>query len=191
MKRRGFISIIAGAGGSFLLPPAVLRQIKEIRSGIADPRILAPDQPALILSAHKSFEGYIIHLGDPAAEPDYPTVEEYIESRGFNPYCDKSMENYLIETWFVGDESRRKVREAIKGIRDTFGEPIEGHDRDCWEEWEYALSECSMAKAFRYLEVLPLSDGYTAGDISMGCLSFRGTLHQYDLCGAGWSQRDR
>ena len=29
-----------------------------------------------------------------------------------------------------------------------------------------------MARAFRYLEVLPLSDGCTGGDISMGRLSF-------------------
>lgn len=172
MKRRGFISIIAGAGGSFLLPPTVLRRIEEISSGVCDPRVLSPDVPSLTIHALESYGRYILHLGDPEAEPCYPTLREFIENKGFYPDDDDSAREYLEETWFAGDESKREIRQAIRDLQGRLEDEIDGAERDQWLEWDYTLCECSMAAAFRYLEVLPLSDGCTGGDISMGTLSF-------------------
>ena len=172
MKRRGFLSIIAGAGGSFLLPPAVSRRIEEICSGACDPRVLSPSVPSLTLLAQENLGGYILHLGDPDAEPCYPSLREFIENKGFYPDDDDSARRYLKETWFAGDESGKEVRDAVRDLQRRLDDEIDGAERDEWLDWDYALRESSMAAAFRYLEYLPLSDGCMGGDISIGTLSF-------------------
>ncbi len=45
MNRRSFLSIIAGSGGSCLIPAAISRRIHDVCIGASQPLILAPDNP--------------------------------------------------------------------------------------------------------------------------------------------------
>ena len=172
MKRRSFLSIISGAFGSCLISPETAIRIHEIAMGNADPRILAPLNPSTSLLAVESCGRYILHLGDPYAEPDYPSLREFIEGKGFYPDDDESARAYLEETYLAGDESEREIRAHLKSLRLELDNPIDGSERDQWLEWEYILQECTMAAAFRYLELLPLKDGGSSEGERLGQVSF-------------------
>lgn len=172
MKRRSFLSIVAGCYASCVVPPRIARRIHEVSTGASDPRVLAPAQFDLTLLAQENYGSYMLHLGDPEAEPDYPTMREYIESRGFYGGDDDSLRSYLEDTWFSGDESSKEVRQAVADLKLDLDNPIEGVERDQWMDWEYELRECTQAAAFRYLEALPLKDDQDASGSCLGSLSF-------------------
>ena len=61
------------------------RRIQDVCIGASQPLILAPENASTLIYAVESFGGYDLHLGNPNDEPDYPTLRDFIEERGFDP----------------------------------------------------------------------------------------------------------
>lgn len=172
MNRRSFLSIIAGSGGSCLIPAAISRRIHDVCIGASQPLILAPDRFSIELFAQESCGSYMLHLGDPDGEPDYPTLREFIEGKGFWPLNHKSLRNYLID-WRCHDrETNGPLKQAIDELTAKLDEPINGYERDHWMEWDFEIRESPMAGAYHYLSDLPLDDGRESSGFDLGSLSF-------------------
>ncbi len=73
------------------------RRIQDVCIGASQPLILAPENASTLIYAVESFGGYDLHLGNPNDEPDYPTLRDFIEERGFDPDDDDSLREYVIE----------------------------------------------------------------------------------------------
>jgi hypothetical protein len=172
MNRRSFLSISAGVGGSCLIPSAIARRIHAVCIGASQPLILAPDRSSIELFAEKTFDRYLLHLGDPNTEPDYPKLREFIEDKGYSPDNRRSLRDYLIN-WRCHDvQTEGRTKHAIDEIVEMLDEPIDGYERDYWMEWDFEMHDSPMARAYRYLRDLPLDDGKSPGDFDLGSLSF-------------------
>ena len=172
MNRRSFLTIAAGAGGSFLIPAAIAGRIRDVCIGASEPLILAPDRFSLELYAQESFGRYLLHLGNPEDEVEYPTLREFMEGRGFDPDDDKSLRDYLIDWRSYDEDENEELKDAIKGLKSELDAPIDDHERDSWDEWEGELREGTLPQAYHYLADLPLDDGRQFGGFDLGCLSF-------------------
>jgi hypothetical protein len=172
MNRRSFLSIIAGSGGSCLIPAAISRRIHDICIGASQPLILAPSNPAFNLYAQECCGHYLLHLGDPEEEPDYPTLRDFIEGRDFDPDNRRSLRDYLIN-WRGHDvPSEGRTSHVIDELVTMLDEPIEGYERDHWMEWDFEMREGTLPQAYRYLLDLPLDDGKPSNGFDLGSLSF-------------------
>ena len=172
MKRRDFLSIAAGSYGSCLIPPAIARQIRDVCIGASNPLVLAPQQHALELFAQENYGSYLLHLGDPNGEPEYPTLREFMECRSFDPSDDESLREYLIEWRCFDEEGGEDLREAIANLEEEMDDPIDEGERASWNEWEGETSVGTLPEAYHYLRDLPLNDGRTGGESVLGELSF-------------------
>ena len=171
MNRRSFLTLSGLASGSILLPAALARRIRETCIGNQQPLILAPEEAGTTLYAVENYNSYLLHLGDPNEEPDYPTLREFIEDRGFNPKKDKSLRAYLIE--FRGEEDFDEKEEgAIWSLKEELDEQIDGYEREHWMEWDFELRDSPMALAFHYLNSLPLDGGSDGRGFQLGDLCF-------------------
>ena len=172
MNRRSFLSISAGVGGSCLIPSAIARRIRDVCIGNSHPLILAPDHSSFELFAEKTSDRYLLHLGDPDREPDYPTLREFIEDKGFWPDKRRSLRDYLID-WRCHDvETQGRTKHAIEEIEQMLDEPIDGYERDYWMEWDFEIRDGTLPQAYHYLLDLPLDDGRERGNFDLGSLSF-------------------
>jgi hypothetical protein len=172
MNRRSFLSISAGVGGSCLIPSAIARRIRDVCIGNSHPLILAPDHSSFELFAEKTFDRYLLHLGDPGTEPDYPNLREFIEDKGYSPDNRRSLRDYLIN-WRCHDvETEGRTKHAIDEIVEMLDEPIDNYERENWMEWDFEMHDSPMARAYSYLRDLPLDDGRSRGDFDLGSLSF-------------------
>jgi hypothetical protein len=163
MNRRSFLTLSGLASGSILIPATLARRIRETCIGNQQPLILAPEEAGTTLYAVENYGSYILHLGDPNEEPNYPTLREFIEDRGFNPKKDKSLRAYLIE--FRGEEDFDEKEEgAIRSLKEELDEQIDGYERDHWMEWDFERRDSPMARAFHYLNRLPLDGGSGGND---------------------------
>jgi hypothetical protein len=172
MNRRSFLSIIAGSGGSCLIPAAISRRIHEVCIGASQPLILAPDRFSIELYAQENYGSYLLHLGNPDEEPDYPTLREFIEGKGFWPLNRKSLRNYLVD-WRCHDrETDGTLKQAIDDLTEKLDEPIDGYERSHWMDWDFEMHDSPMAGAFHYLRDLPLDDDSDTDGFHLGSLSF-------------------
>ena len=171
MNRRSFLTLSGLASGSILIPATLARRIRETCIGNQQPLILAPEEVGSTLYAIENYGGYMLHLGDPNEEPDYPTLREFIEDRGFNPKKDKSLRAYLIE--FRGEEDFDEKEEgAIWSLKEELDEQIDGYEREHWMEWDFECRDSPMAQAFHYLNRLPLDGGSDGRGFQLGDLRF-------------------
>jgi|LakMenE18May11ns_1017448.scaffolds.fasta_scaffold9697294_1 hypothetical protein len=172
MKRRNFLHIAAGLGGSCIIPVTIARRIQDICLGNSDALILAPEHFDLEIYAQESFGSYILHLGDPNVEPCYPTLREFIETKGYSPDDRRSLRDYLIDWRSYDISTEGRTKHAIDEIKELLDEPIEGYELDHWMDWDFETSEGTMPQAYHYLSELPLDDGSKGGDFNLGSLSF-------------------
>lgn len=136
MNRRSFLSIIAGSGGSCLIPVAIARRIRDVCLGNSQPLILAPERFSFDLHAEECFGRYTLHLGDPNEEPDYPTLREFVEDKGFSPDNRRSLRDYLIN-WRGHDVlSEGRTSPVIDELVTMLDEPIDGYERSHWMDWD-------------------------------------------------------
>ena len=172
MNRRSFLSISAGVGGSCLIPSAIARRIRDVCIGNNHPLILAPERFSFELFAEETSDRYVLHLGDPDREPDYPSLREFIENQGYSPDNRRSLRDYLIN-WRCHDvETQGGTKHVIDEIVKMLDEPIDDHERENWMEWDFEMRESPTALAYKYLLKLPLDDGKSRGDFDLGSLSF-------------------
>ena len=172
MKRRGFLNLFCASTGSCLIPANIARIIREVGTGASRPAMLAPSNPAFDLFAQEQYGSYLLHLGDPCAEPDYPTLREFIDDKGFDPDDRRSLRQYLLE-WRCHDvPTMGRTSPVIDDLVSMLDEPIDGYERDHWMEWDFELHESPMAAAYRFLEDLPLADGRETSGFDFGSLSF-------------------
>lgn len=172
MNRRSFLSISAGVGGSCLIPSAIARRIRDVCIGNSQPLILAPDRSSIELYAQECCGSYTLHLGDPDTEPDYPNLREFIQDKGYSPDNRRSLRDYLIN-WRCHDvETQGRTKHVIDEIVEMLDEPIDNYERENWMEWDFEMHDSPMARAFSYLQDLPLDDGRSRGDFDLGSLSF-------------------
>ena len=160
------------AGGSFLIPSAIARRIRDVCLGNSQPLILAPTDFSFDLYAQESSGGYLLHLGDPSSDPDYPTLREFIEDKGFSPDNRRSLRDYLIN-WRGHDvEAEGRTKHVIDEMEQMLDQPIDGYERSNWMDWDFEMHDSPMARAYSYLLDLPLDDGKSPGDFDLGSLSF-------------------
>jgi hypothetical protein len=133
---------------------------------------VAPDAALTRLYAQQNYGSFLLHLGDPNEEPEYPTLREFIEDKGFDPKKDKSLRKYLVE--WRGYESGFSEEEegAIWSLKQELDDAIDGGERDNWLEWDFELRDSPMAQAFHYLRDLPLDRGGNGGGFQLGDLGF-------------------
>jgi hypothetical protein len=172
MNRRNFLTLAGASAGSFLIPSAVARRIRDVCLGNSQPLILAPASHRFDLYAQKDFNGYLLHLGDPSKEPKYPTLREFIEDRGFDPETTESLRDYLVDWRSYDEESDDPIKDAIEELKQALDEPIDGYERDHWMDWDFEMHHGSLPGAYRYLSKLPLDDGSDASGFDLGSLSF-------------------
>ncbi len=172
MKRRHFLSFAGFGAGSCLVPAVIARRIHDVCIGASQPLILAPDHAHSCLYAEESYGNYILHLGDPNAEPDYPTLREFIEDRGFDPYDDDDLRRYVIEWQGLAEDFDEEEEGGVSSLYDRIDQPINESERDHWMEWNFEMREGTMPKAYHYLSGLPLINSESLSGFDFGELSF-------------------
>jgi hypothetical protein len=172
MNRRSFLSLSGLVSGSTLIPADLARRIHETCIGNRQPLIIAPEGALHSLYALENSGGYMLHLGDPNAEPDYPTLREFIEERGYDPQKDDSLRKYLIEWKGREEDIEEETEGAILSLKQDLDEAIDGGERAHWMDWDFDARDSPMARAFHYLNHLPLDDGYDGRGFQLGDLSF-------------------
>jgi hypothetical protein len=174
MKRRHFLSLSGLVSGSCLIPAGIARRIHAAALQPAEPLILAPENALTDLFAEDTGYGFHLHLGDPNAEPDYPALSEFIESRGFDPDDDNDLRLYAIEWRGYEEDFIEEEEGAIEQLKGELDDPIDGGERDHWMDWDFESRQSPMAQAYRYLSDLPLHnlDGALGTGLGLGDLSF-------------------
>jgi hypothetical protein len=151
MKRRDFLSLCGLAAGSVIIPAPIARLIRDTCVLGGQPLIIPPQSKnASILYAVCDYGDYTLHFGDPNAEPDLPTWQEFIDSRSVDMNDDEERADFL-EQYFGWDRSEGEEEPEV-----PFSEPIDGGALDFYMEWDFELRESPMALAFHYLNDLPL-----------------------------------
>lgn len=172
MKRRHFLSLAGLTNGCCLIPAPIARRIQDVCIGASHPLILAPENASTLIYAVESIGSYVLHLGNPNDEPDYPTLRDFIEERGFDPDDDDSLREYVIE-WRGYDEDFNEEEEgAITSLKQSMNDVIDGGELDHWVEWDMAMREGTQPKAFHYLSGLPLINSKSGSGLSLGQLDF-------------------
>lgn len=168
MKRRDFLSLLGLASGSVLIPKPVARLIRDTCVLNGQPLVISPlSKNSSILYAVYEFGDYHLHLGDPDAEPELPTWQDFADSRAVNLEDDEERAEFL-EEYFGWDRSEGEPEPPI-----PLCEEIDGWALDFYMEWEFEMHDSPMASAYRYLDDLPLGDsgGKFSGD-PLGRLRF-------------------
>lgn len=151
MKRRDFLSLCGLAAGSVLIPPPIARLIRDTCVLGGQPLILPSySKHVSLIYAIYDFGDYTLHFGDPEAEPPAPTWEEFIDNRGVDLASDDERFDFL-EEYFGWDRSEGEPEPEI-----PLGEAIDGGALDFYMEWDFEMHESPMARAFHYLDGLPL-----------------------------------
>jgi hypothetical protein len=172
MKRRHFLSFTGLGAGSCLIPAAIARRIHDVCIGASQPLILAPENASTLIYAVESCGGYDLHLGNPNDEPDYPTLRDFIEERGFDPDDDDSLREYVIEWRGYEEDFDEEEEGVIVSLKQAMDELIDGGERNHWMEWDMELREGTQPKAFHYLSGLPLINSRSLSGLHLGDLSF-------------------
>jgi len=173
MNRRHFLSLSGLVSGGCLIPASLARRIRETCIGNRQPLILAPAQALTRLYAQKNYgSSFLLHLGDPHEEPEYPTLREFIEDKGFDPKKDDSLRKYLIDWRCWEEDADEKEADVIRELKQKLDDAIGGYERDYWMEWDFEMHDSPMAQAFHYLQDLPLDGGGEGGGFQLGDLGF-------------------
>lgn len=172
MKRRHLLSLAGLTAGSCLIPAMIARRIQDVCIGASQPLILAPENASTLIYAVESWGGYELHLGNPNDEPDYPTLRDFIEDRGFDPDDDDSLREYVIEWRGYEEDFDEEQEGAIVGLKQDLDGLIDDRERDYWMEWDMELREGTLPKAFHYLSELPLINAKSSNGLSLGQLDF-------------------
>ena len=172
MNRRNFLSLSGLVSGFTLIPASLARRIHETCIGNRQPLSLAPEDALGSLYAVENYGGYMLHLGDPNEEPEYPTLREFIENQGYNPKKNDSLRKYLIEWRGCEEDFDEETEGAILGLKQELDEAIDGGERGHWMDWDFEMRDSPMARAFHYLEGLPLDGGCDGRGFQLGDLSF-------------------
>jgi hypothetical protein len=174
MKRRHFLSLSGLVSGACIIPAGIARRIHAAALQPAGPLILAPENALTDLFAEDTGYGFYLHLGDPNAEPDYPSLSEFIETKGFDPSDDDELRLYAIEWRDYEEDFIEEEEGAIEQLKGELNDPIDGRERDHWMEWDFESRQSPMARAYHYLSHLPLhnlDDAWETG-LDLGELSF-------------------
>ena len=174
MKRRHFLSLSGLVSGACIIPAGIARRIHAAALQPAGPLILAPENALIDLIAEDTGYGFYLHLGDPNAEPDYPSLSEFIETKGFDPGDDGELRLYAIEWRGYEEDFIEEEEGAIEQLKGELNDPIDGRERDHWMEWDFESRQSPMAQAYHYLSNLPLDnlDGNPGTGLDLGELSF-------------------
>lgn len=104
---------------------------------------------------------FTFRLGE---EVSPPTWREYLEeSQGIDPGDQEAVKVWQREQFCCEPGEENEI---------AFEEQIDGWALDQWLEWDYSLRDGPEARAYRYLENLPLDDGKKTGGTPLGDLRF-------------------
>lgn len=172
MKRRHFLSLAGLTTGSCLIPALIARRIQDVCIGASRPLILAPENPSSLLYTEESSGGYMLHLGNPNDEPNYPSLREFIEERGFDADDDDSLREYVIQWRGYEEDFNEEEEGVIASLKQSIDDPVDGGERAHWMDWDWESREGTMPQAFHYLSALPLGGPKSASGLSLGELEF-------------------
>ena len=164
MKRRDFLTLSGLALGSILIPSQVARLIRETCVENGEPLIITPRSSKAILYAVNEGGDYTFHWGDPFAEPEPPTWEEYLDMQGVDTRDPGSVKEYFRDQ--TGCEPGEEPDVSLD-------EPIDGYSLELWLDGDYSMQSSSMALGYHYLRDLPLCpDRKKIPGDPLGSLSF-------------------
>lgn len=150
MKRRDFMTLSGLVTGSCLFEPRFARLVRDICINEARPFMAAPTGSRTMLHAVGQLGRFHLHLGDPNEEPEHPTWGDYLEDQGVEVGNRADVNEWVLDQYGYSLEESGLVIEADAPI-----------DRDTYENWldgEYILHRSPMARAYHYLEGLPLAN---------------------------------
>jgi DNA (cytosine-5)-methyltransferase 1 len=100
-------------------PLAIARRIRDVCLGNSQPLILAPGHFSFDLHAEECFGRYSLHLGDPNEEPDYPTLRQFLEDKGFSPDNRRSLRDKTRAAFWSRKFERNVLNDkaATRGLR--------------------------------------------------------------------------
>lgn len=151
MKRRDFLTLCGLTAGSVLIPAPVARLIRDTCVLDGKPLVLPRRfKNSSTIYAVNEYGDYTLHFGDQNAEPDLPTWEDFIDSRGVDLENEKERLDFL-EEYFSWDRSEGEPEPVI-----PLHEEIDGYALDFYMEWDFEMRESPMARAYHYLDDLPL-----------------------------------
>lgn len=173
MNRRHFLSITGLLSGSCLIPPSVAIRIRETGAGVSHPAVLGPDNPVTLIYAERDYDTYTLHLGNPYTEPDYPSLRDFLEMRGYNLNKNTSVKEFFLE-YREGELDGTEIisKSQIDQLQEELDKPIDGCERSSWLDLEFEIYDSTMARGFHYLMGLDLSDGQSEDGNSLGEITF-------------------
>jgi hypothetical protein len=164
MKRRDFLTLSGLVLGSILIPSSIARAIRETCVLNEEPLLVTPSRVTGTLYAVDEGGEYTLHFGDPYAEPDPPTWEDWLSSRRVD-----ASDPDAVSEWFRDQYGYEPGEEP--GIDPK--EPIDGDALANWMDWDYELQASPAASAYRYLSDLPLcTDRKNDHENPLGRLTF-------------------
>jgi hypothetical protein len=164
MNRRDFLTLSGLALGSVLIPSSVARLIWETCVENGEPLLITPRSSRSILYAVDDCGSYTFHCGDPYAEPEPPTWDEYLDMNGVQTSDPESVKEYF------RDQSGCEPGEEPEI---TLTDPIDGYTYELWLDGDYSMQSSSMALGYHYLQGLPLCpDRKKSPGDPLGSLSF-------------------
>ena len=179
MKRRHFLSLSGMISGACLIPASVTRRIRSTVLAPKGPLFLAPEDAWVDLCAEHDGYGFTLHLGDPYAEPDYPTLRSYIETQGINPNKDEGLLEYAVECRRFELDCDEGALDAIAILKDELDQPIGGIELEKWMDWELRAFENPRAQAYHFLSDLNLKNLNCTleSHLGLGCVEFNEGHH--------------
>lgn len=164
MSENSYLAINGRIDRSWLVPPDLAKLIRESCVDREQPYLIPPATADTTMYAVDAGGGdYTLHLGAPdfEEEPRPPTWGEYLAGKGVDISNPSEVKQWL------ADETDKEMGEI------DMGSPIEDGTLEHWRFWDYDLFESPMAKAYRYLESLPLkkkskkapAEGVVLGDL--------------------------
>jgi len=176
MELTYYLEILGLGQGAYVLPTDTAKKLVDASDEFATD--LAVDVPE---SANKYFYAlfeehdnatFSLHYGYPGDGPDYPLLDEFIESRGYE-LDEESLKKYLVEERGEDPEDLEAFALAFKQLEKELGEVIGGGEREHWMAWDFETHHSTLASAYRYLEDLPLGNAKVPqGGISVGKVVF-------------------
>jgi len=153
MNRRDFLSLCGLAAGSCIIPVRLARAIRDTCVLGGQPYFVnAPASGNVLYAVQNTFSEFTFRLGE---EVSPPTWREYLEeSQGVDPDDPEAVKVWQREQLCCEPGEEEEI---------ALDEQIDGWALDQWMEWDYSLRDGPEARAYRYLEDLPLDDGKERG----------------------------
>ena len=163
MSEQHYLVINGKLGLSWPVPPDLAQVINEACVACDEPYLIPPASADSTMYAVDAGCGdYTLHLETPQIyeEPQAPTWRVYLSKHEVDV-----TDPVAVKAW-VAEQGRNETDEI------DLDELIDGDTLEHWRCWDYDLYESPMARAYRYLDALPLGKKGPPAGVVLGDLQF-------------------